>query len=47
MQTKLALLATSVAKVNRQHIQFAFLILSLGMLVLGLGAPEDGGNVGR
>lgn len=45
MQSKLALLASSVAKVNRQHIQLAFIVLSLAMLALGLGAPEDGGGI--
>ncbi len=45
MQTKLTILAASVAKINRQHIQLAFIIFSLAMLVLGLGAPADGGGV--
>lgn len=45
MQSKLALLTTSISKINRQHIQLAFIILSLAMLALGLGAPEDGGGV--
>jgi hypothetical protein len=30
-------------KVNRQHIQMAFALLALVLLVLGAGAPEDGG----
>lgn len=30
-------------KVNRQHIQVAFALLALVLLVLGAGAPEDGG----
>lgn len=38
-------LVVSLASVNRQHIQLAFIILSLTMLVLGVGAPEDGGGV--
>ncbi len=37
---QIALLAT---KINRQHIQLAFAILALAMLVLGIGAPTDGG----
>jgi hypothetical protein len=45
MQTKLVLLTSSLAKVNRQHIQLAFVIISLVMLALGLGAPEDGGGI--
>jgi hypothetical protein len=47
MQSKLALLAVSASKINRQHIQLAFIILSLVMLVLGVGAPEDGGTINR
>jgi len=30
-------------KVNRQHIQLILAILALAMLVLGIGAPLDGG----
>lgn len=45
MKNKLTLLAFSAQKINRQHIQFFFLILSLAMLLLGLGAPEDGGGI--
>lgn len=33
-------------KVNRQHVQIAFAVLALVMMVLGAGAPEDGGHVG-
>lgn len=35
------------SKVNKSHIQFAFMILALVMLVLGAGAPEDIDGVGR
>lgn len=45
MKSKLNLLIVSLSKINRQHIQTAFVLLSLGMLVLGLGAPEDGGGI--
>lgn len=31
------------SKVNRQHIQLILAILALAMLVLGIGAPLDGG----
>jgi len=34
-------------KVNRQHIQLLFAIAALAMLVLGVGAPSDGGGSGR
>ncbi|MDO8753608.1 MAG: hypothetical protein Q7J80_06915 [Anaerolineales bacterium] len=46
MKNKLALLAMSAQKINRQHIQLAFVILTLAMLVLGVGAPDDGGGPG-
>ncbi len=47
MKNKFALLATSVSKINRQHVQLFFAVLALAMLVLGVGAPEDGGGFGR
>ena len=34
-------------KINRQHVQLALVILSLVAMVLGTGAPIDGGGVGR
>ena len=45
MKNKLSLLAFSAKKINRQHIQLFFLIISLAMLVIGIGAPADGGGV--
>jgi hypothetical protein len=47
MKNAFARLALSAQKINRQHIQLALVILSLTMLVLGVGAPEDGGGFGR
>ncbi|MDP1714647.1 MAG: hypothetical protein Q8L41_07850 [Anaerolineales bacterium] len=47
MKNKLALLALSVQKINRQHVQLVFVLVALAMLVLGTGAPEAGGGVGR
>jgi len=44
MKNKIALLALSARKINRQHIQLALVILTLAMLVLGVGAPVDGGG---
>jgi len=44
MKNKLSLLAFSAQKINRQHIQLFFLIISLAMLVIGIGAPADGGG---
>jgi hypothetical protein len=37
----------AVSKINKTHIQFAFMLIALVMLVLGAGAPEDIGGVGR
>jgi len=44
MKTQLILLGT---KFNRQHLQVALTIIALVMLVLGVGAPMDGGGAGR
>ena len=40
LTTQFALLTQ---KINRQHVQVAFALLALVLLVLGAGAPEDGG----
>ena len=34
-------------KINRQHLQLALTIITLAMLILGVGAPMDGGGGGR
>jgi hypothetical protein len=47
MKNKLALLTLSASKINRQHIQLFFVVLTLAMLVLGVSAPLEGGGVGR
>jgi hypothetical protein len=47
MKNKLALLTLSVQKINRQHVQLVFVLISLAMLVLGTGAPTADGGVGR
>jgi len=47
MNKKLASLAAFAHKINRQHVQLALVLISLTMLVLGVGAPADGGGVGR
>ena len=44
MKNKIASLALSASKINRQHIQLVLVIVSLAMLVLGIGAPSDGGG---
>lgn len=43
MKNKLTQIALQTTKINRQHIQLAFAVLALAMLVLGIGAPSDGG----
>jgi hypothetical protein len=47
MKNRLALLAFSAQKIDRQHVQLFFVILTLAMLILGVGAPEDAGGVSR
>ncbi|MBL8062333.1 MAG: hypothetical protein JNK32_04895 [Anaerolineales bacterium] len=44
MKSKFALIALSLQKVNRQHIQLALTVISLALLVIGVGAPSDGGG---
>jgi hypothetical protein len=43
MKDKFAHFVLLAIKVNRQHIQLAMAILALAVLVLGIGAPGDGG----
>lgn len=31
-------------KINRQHIQLILSLIALAMLILGIGAPMDGGG---
>lgn len=47
MKNKLNLVLVSFSKVNRQHMQLFFVVLTLAMLVLGAGAPDDGGGITR
>jgi hypothetical protein len=37
----------SLTKINKTHLQVALMLLTLVMLVLGAGAPEDVGTIGR
>ncbi|MDO9299818.1 MAG: hypothetical protein Q7T89_00480 [Anaerolineales bacterium] len=46
MKNKLASLVLSARKINRQQMQLALVIISLAMLILGVGAPLDGGGAG-
>jgi hypothetical protein len=43
MKKLTAQFALLIQKTNRQHIQMVFALLALVLLVLGAGAPEDGG----
>ncbi len=47
MKNTFASLVFFARKINRQHIQLVLVILSLAALVLGTGAPLEGGGVGR
>jgi hypothetical protein len=40
--SKLYLLGT---KINRRHLQLLWTIIALALLVLGIGAPADGGGI--
>jgi hypothetical protein len=46
MNNKIARFALFTSKINRQHVQLAFAILALAMLVLGVGAPSAGSGAG-
>lgn len=47
MNKNIALFTHFAQKINSQHIQFALVILTLAMLVVGVGAPIDnGGGIG-
>ena len=37
----------SATKINKTHLQFVLMLLTLVMLVLGAGAPEEIGGIGR
>jgi hypothetical protein len=43
MKTKLTQLALSLQKIDRRYIQLAVLMTALTLMVLGVGAPDDGG----
>lgn len=40
-------LVFSLTNINKTHIQFALMLITLVMLVLGAGAPEDVGGHAR
>lgn len=41
MKKQIALFAQVAGKINRQHLQLALTLVSLAMLVIGVGAPTD------
>ncbi|MBU2611076.1 MAG: hypothetical protein KJ606_09065 [Chloroflexi bacterium] len=45
MKNTFARLALSTRIINRQHIQLVFALLTLALLVLGAGAPVEGGGI--
>ena len=47
MKKQLASLAFFAQKIDRQQIQLILAIVSLAALLLGTGAPLDGGEVGK
>jgi hypothetical protein len=47
MKKTINLLIHFGTKINKTHLQFAFMILTLALLVIGAGAPEDVGGIGR
>ena len=46
MKNKLASLTMLVTKIDRQHVQLVIALAALAMLVLGVGAPSNGGSAG-
>lgn len=47
MKNKLSQFVLFGTKINRQHVQLALTIIALAMLVIGAGAPVDGGGGAR
>ena len=47
MKNQLANLFTFSQKINRQHIQVIFMLLTLVLFVLGASAPDDAGVLPR
>lgn len=46
MNNKFARFALFTSKINRQHLQLLLVIVALGLLVLGIGAPSAVGGSG-
>ncbi len=47
MKNKFNLALVSLIKIDHRHVQLLLAVLSLSMLVLGVGAPDDGGGITR
>ena len=47
MKTQLDQILVNVIKIKRQHLQLFITLLALTLLVLGAGAPDNGGLVGH
>ncbi len=45
MKNSFAQLSLSVSKIQKEHIQLFFILLSLALLVIGAGAPADSGGI--
>jgi hypothetical protein len=47
MNKKFADIVFRASRIDRRHVQLVIVILSLAMLILGIGAPADGGGPTR
>ena len=47
MKSQLNQVLVGVLKIRKQHLQFIVTLLALTLLVLGVGAPDNGGLVGH
>ncbi len=47
MKSQLTQVLAGVLKIKKQHMQFIVTLLALTLLVLGVGAPDNGGLVGH
>ena len=45
MKNKLSQISLFGTKIDRRHIQLFWTLIALALLVLGIGAPTDGGGV--
>ena len=47
MNKKFADIVVRASRLDRRHVQFVIVLVSLAMLILGIGAPLDGGGPTR